>query len=241
MAPLSEMAQVPLLPRKQTNSKAYTTVNSPQLLPTSLHTVETLPTYFQDPYSRCAWIIPVRGAPPFPGCTPASVLDYTRHSEPSSLDLYDVLLPSGPTSKVVHQDSPGTITWTADAIRSLWKFLCSVRDAGHIGAVALSFQCANFFSASLDQSLGQVFAQSQGRDMDSGGKSGSTAKGLRGLDYIKVYVDAPHAPGMRDVLHAWHYECLLPTQLGGDVARLRLLRGARLLLVDESNRGVLTW
>ena len=65
--------------------------------------------------------------------------------------------------------------------------------------------------------------------------------GLQDMDYFKVYISTPYASHVRDLLHSWRYECTLPTQQGSEVVRLRLLRGAKLALVDEVNEGVLIW
>jgi hypothetical protein len=226
---------------QKANTKAHTTLNTPCLLATSSLTIKSLPSYFQDPYSRCAWIIPVRGAPPFPDCTTASVLDDDTRIDSSSPHLGNIFLPSGPTSKVAHQDSPGSITWTGDALRSLWKFLVSVREAEKLGAVGLSFHCANPCSTTRYPDIPSGRTNGEQTTIAAGEQAQSVSLGLNTVDYIKVHVDAPYATGMRDVLHAWHYECLLPIRLGGEVTRLRLLRGARLVLLDERNRALLTW
>ncbi|KAI0738120.1 hypothetical protein BC629DRAFT_353044 [Irpex lacteus] len=133
---------------EEANAKAYTALNTPQILPSSGHTPESIAKLFKDPYARCAWIVPVRGTPPFPGCTAASVLDTSSssptHPTSSGSNTRKVSdLPSGPTSNVAHQDAPGAITWTGDALRAFWKFLFDVREAGQMGPVALSFHCAN--------------------------------------------------------------------------------------------------
>ncbi|KAI0092970.1 hypothetical protein BDY19DRAFT_883104 [Irpex rosettiformis] len=241
----------PTLPEEQQNSKTYTTLNTLEILPSSCYTNQTLDTLFKDPYSRSAWVIPVRGIPPFSHCTAASILDTDVDADNSTSQPNTALLPSGPLSNDAHQDSPGSITWTPDALRSFWNFLIAVREAGNTGPIALSFHCTNPYIPSASSTTGRAFGQNRSTVPGSNGKSStgkrstselkSKSASLRDLDYFKVYVDAPYVSKMRDVLHVWRYEYLLPTQLGGEVTRTRLLRGAKFVLVDERNKGVLVW
>ena len=68
---------------------------------------------------------------------------------------------------------------------------------------------------------------------------------MRDVDYVKIYVDAPYAPKMRDVLHAWGYECVGATPLvEGRYLRgtkVRMLKGAKFVLVNERSKGILVW
>ncbi len=96
-----------------------------------------------------------------------------------------------------------------------------------MGPVALSFHCASACYAGFSSSA----------RVNSKSKSKTDGARLRDTDFFKVYVDAPYAPKMRDLLHAWRYECTV----GGETVRWRLLRGARFVLVDERSKGVLVW
>lgn len=95
-----------------------------------------------------------------------------------------------------------------------------------MGPVALSFHCASSCYAGSSSSR----SKSNTRERTDGAR-------FRNIDFFKVYVDAPYTPKMRDLLHAWRYECTV----GGEMVRWRLLRGARFVLVDERSRGVLVW
>ena len=125
------------LPSKP-HPKAYTTLNPPQILLDSPYTNQTLPAYLSDPHARCAWIIPIRGKPPFPGCTSASVLDADVDFDKLSLSGNDDKERSPPSS-TDRQLRAGSVTWTPDALRSFWALLLSVREAQNMGAVALAF------------------------------------------------------------------------------------------------------
>lgn len=207
------------------NAKAYTSLHPPQLLAYTPYPSDAFANFLSDRYARCAWVVPVRGGPTHPECTFASVLDIQALFGDSSLFLDDECpLPSGPASHAEHQDAPGSITWTPDALCSLWKFLNSIREARHLGDIGLSFFCVDEL---------QDLAFSSRLSLGGGGQAG-----LHDFDHIKVHVDARYALRIRDILHLWRYECLLPTAHGGGIGTFRLLHGARLLLVDEVNRGL---
>ena len=244
----------PTLPVDEVNPKAYTTLNIPTILSSSCYTSETLSTLFKDPYARCGWIIPVRGTPPFPDCTSASVIAQPPTETSSEQVCGDAVLPRGPTLDVAHKDSLGCIIWTADALQEFWKFLIAVREAGKMGPIGLSFYCTNPYNTSPfpfsnNTVAGQVLSQ-QNRSRDYSSKSqpqettsdsrNVVASSLRDVDYVKIYVDAPYAPKMRDVLHAWGYEC---EGAGRDLRRtkVRMFKGAKFVLVDERSKGVLVW
>ena len=55
------------------------------------------------------------------------------------------------------------------------------------------------------------------------------------VDYIKVNHDAPCRLYVRNVLDAWSYEV---KDTDGCVKKIRLLKGARLVLVDARSRGI---
>ncbi|KAI0341875.1 hypothetical protein BDW22DRAFT_1357957, partial [Trametopsis cervina] len=215
--------QPPPLPELP-NTKFYTVQSEPTFLPTFPFRpfADPFAAYFQDPHARCAWIVPVRGTPPFPDCTSASVL------EPNPLAGPQWALPSGPASHGAHQDSPGSITWTEEVLRAFWDFLISVREARTMGDIGLAFVCANASSGSSTRR--QVASSSSDHPRDGWD-----------FDYVEVNLGAPHARKMRDVLHVWYFECMLPEQLGGQLGRYRLLKGAKLVLLDERDRGILTW
>ena len=54
---------------------------------------------------------------------------------------------------------------------------------------------------------------------------------LPAVDHFKLYHDAPYTKLVRNALHGWSYR--------KDGQKLRLLKGAKLVLVDELSRGLL--
>ena len=55
------------------------------------------------------------------------------------------------------------------------------------------------------------------------------------VDYIKINHDAPCRLYVRSALDAWSYEV---SDADGCVKKIRLLKGARLVLVDACSRGI---
>lgn len=64
-------------------------------------------------------------------------------------------------------------------------------------------------------------------------ESGPSLSPLSVLDHIKVYHDAPSAMHVRNALDVWAY--IVP----GQEHKIRVLKHARLVLVDERAKGVL--
>lgn len=256
-------------------------------------TAQTAEDFLTAPYSRCAWIVPVRGTPGGAhgwGATGASVLalpparNRTTHGGADAAEdaeaLLPFLLPTPAHSTASNQDTPGAITWTADVLRQLWTYLVRLRAARKCGLVALAYVLAP--------------AAASQRDGHEGGPGGP----LDDVDYIRVSLDARYAMLVRHILHLWRYDCTLPPAIvevrrrrderarareerertpvadegeggrkrkregegagGGDakgkgkererekkekredVASYRMFLGARLVLLDEYNRAVLT-
>lgn len=110
-----------------TNEKGFTRYlanNKP--IPVPPHTQATVDAVLEDPYARCAWIIPVRGSLPWADCTAASVLD-PEHASDHTPD-------EGHSRQII---------WTPDALRQFWEFLLQLREGGALGSVALSFHAAS--------------------------------------------------------------------------------------------------
>ena len=61
---------------------------------------------------------------------------------------------------------------------------------------------------------------------------------LSKIDYIKVYLDAPRSFYVRSALDAWSYQ--LPSKSAdGRLQKIRVLKSARLLLLDDGFQPVL--
>ncbi|KAG8744541.1 hypothetical protein FRC10_009993 [Ceratobasidium sp. 414] len=73
-----------------------------------------------EPWKRVAWIIPVRGRPPWEGCSSAAI-----SSRP-----------------IVKARKKRTVLWTPSALRSLWTQLDGFRESKRVGSLSLSFEPA---------------------------------------------------------------------------------------------------
>ncbi|KAJ7777925.1 hypothetical protein DFH07DRAFT_569632 [Mycena maculata] len=182
----------------------------------------TLPLPAPIPYTRRSWVVPVRGSPPWRHATSAVVL----------LDPTDLPVPPDPKT---HDE----ITWTAPALAAFWSFLLVVRTRNTVGPVGLSFHVSPYSSSNSTQptytELSGMGAQPLSPEV---GPPPSTASSVRRatvplsfLDYMKVYHDAADSMQIRNILDAWAYE--------PEVHKIRLLKGARLVLLDERSKGIL--
>ncbi|RPD61551.1 hypothetical protein L226DRAFT_461455 [Lentinus tigrinus ALCF2SS1-7] len=204
-----------------------------QYAPIPPHTLASAMDYIQDPYARLAWIIPVRGRLQWDGATAASVL---ACSHDPSAPVSDGQLPS------INSDSSGTeLIWTRDSLNDLWNVVKTLREGGRFGPLSLSFHVA--MPAALASSMEQysyVGSHKQASTSISISLSSSLSiyepqtqhnrLPLRAIDYIKVYHDAKYTMNLRTVLRAWSYE-----KAG---QKIRLLKEAKLVLVDELSRGL---
>lgn len=193
--------------------------------------------YLGKPYARCAWVVPVRGLLPWEGCSAGLVIN----SEEKELE----------------------VTWTHDSLNAFWAFLVALKNAGTLGSIALSFHPAPTMNIvqreSLDESVGakgsHEFNSDSGSNAISNSGSGRDAGAeicrapLSAVDHIKVYHDVGHAMFVRNVLDAWAFKRTgggeegKTDTVGGEsmsVARkVRVLKGAKLVLVDATSKGVL--
>ncbi|KAK7019911.1 hypothetical protein R3P38DRAFT_3551540 [Favolaschia claudopus] len=178
------------------------------------------------PYTRRSWIIPVRGSLPWQFATSAViVLDGSKD-------------PPEPPDPVTHDE----LTWTSAALRSFWAFLLILRDKHTVGPIGLSFNVtSNIVSYSQPSytELSGMGAQplfshaSTAPSVISSSHSGSVGLPLPLVDHIKVYHDATQSMQLRTVFDVWAFE------FGQGRRKMRLLKGARLVLLDERSKGVL--
>ncbi|KAH7883056.1 hypothetical protein F5I97DRAFT_1930647 [Phlebopus sp. FC_14] len=85
-------------------------------------------------FRRGAWLVPVRGSPPWDGATTALILDSGRNISGASSSS-----PSEHTGSL----SSCRITWTRKSLLSFWKFLVSIQQAKKLGPMSLSFHAAS--------------------------------------------------------------------------------------------------
>ncbi|KAJ7701833.1 hypothetical protein B0H17DRAFT_1044866 [Mycena rosella] len=217
MIPQPHVMPSPMAPSTKTKSVPAYSKSKPIPIPP-----HTIPLPAPPPYSRRSWVIPVRGALPW------------RHAT-SAVLLLDSTDPPDPPDPKTHEE----IAWTAPALREFWSFLLSVRD---LHAVGLSFNVSSQdWSYSSSQptyteisGMGgqpQSVSSAAAPSVVSSARQGIGTMPLSFLDHIKVYHDAAHSMSIRTILDVW------PFEPGG--RKIRLLKGARLVLLDERSKGVL--
>lgn len=203
---------------------------SPIPIPPLMH---PLPTPSQ--YARSAWLIPVRGNFPWDGSTPAVILD-------SSVQL--------PIPADAQAGEP--IVWTHSSLASFWSFLLGVQEARSVGSIGLSFHASQSYARvsqstfSLNTTSLMPGAGNQGvlefnTVSDRGSVTTTTPAShiiLSNVDHIKVYHDTLNAMHVRNIFHIWSYTAQ-PLTSSNEPEKIRLLKGARLALVDERSRGIL--
>ncbi|KAJ7481718.1 hypothetical protein FB451DRAFT_1030618 [Mycena latifolia] len=180
----------------------------------------TLPLPDTPPYSRRSWVIPVRGVLPWRHATSAVLLlDSTDPPEPPVLKTQEIV-------------------WTAPALSSFWSFLLYIRD---IHALGLSFHVSQYFSSNSQPTYSEISGMgaqplslnSGAAPMVSSSHQGLGTVPLNFLDHIKVYHDAANSMRIRNILDAWAFEP------GKAQQKIRLLKGARFVLLDERSKGIL--
>jgi hypothetical protein len=179
--------------------------------PINPYSQATVREYLRMPFARSAWIVPVRGVLPWQGCSSAITLASSPSENPS------FLVPPQPEAE------NREIIWTHASLIDFWGFLLAVREANTLGPLALSFH------ASVSNNPRPLL--------------------LLEVDHIKIYHDAVCAMLIRSVLDAWAY----PTaQVNRDrnadnaapdnrtrTNKVRVLKGTKLVLLDERSNGVL--
>lgn len=209
---------------------------SPRIPPFARGKLIPIPPYtlpFPDPpaYARHAWIIPIRGNPPWDNCTSATLLESSEK----------IPVPSGPGTGIV---------WTHSSVAALWEFLLVLRQNCSVGSLGVSFQAARSQPANpsdeisgahsySDMGFAQVVPGLDGSMSPTHGASlppqpiEAPRPPLAAIDHIKVYHDATFSMHLRNALHVWGFD---PKQ--GNDKPIRIFKGAKLVLVNEKSRGV---
>ncbi|TFK89530.1 hypothetical protein K466DRAFT_486656 [Polyporus arcularius HHB13444] len=205
-----------------------------QWSPLPPHTLSSAMEYMQDPYTRLSWIIPVRGRLQWEGATTASIL---APSDDAGSPVDDQL-------PCVNSDSSGgsELVWTRDALNDLWNTLKNVRESKRFGPLSLSYHVA--MPPALASSMGQYSYIGSHKQttlsMSSSATSNPslddppsriTGSPLQAVDHIRVYHDAKYTQSLRMVLRVWSYK-----RAG---QKVRLLKEAKLVLVDEYREGLM--
>ncbi|KZT72028.1 hypothetical protein DAEQUDRAFT_83462 [Daedalea quercina L-15889] len=243
--------ETPSIGFTHTGLEKYLSRNPP--LPALPHTLNSIRESLDDTYARSAWIIPVRGSPPWHGCTAASVLDPERVLGSISLEK---LSPRPPQTGTPGEPLDTQIVWTFDALATFWAFLLKLREGGALGPISLSFHAAPaLYPESLVSNTTAVHAGhavesvSHGLGVSERTSTSFTTRRVRSsllaMDHIKIYHGVRHSMQLRHVLYAWSYE-MRNTEVaeaareGMLLTKVRLFKGARLVLVDERSKAILT-
>nr|GAT51659.1 predicted protein [Mycena chlorophos] len=213
------LPSLPNLPIRQYNGPMNLRATPTPIPP---HKLPLPPT---SPYTRRSWVIPIRGVSPWRrfGLTTAQVLFDSSKTKPSKLPS-----PPAPDSN--------EITWTPSALRSLWAFLRDMRKKNQLGPIGLSYNVAATTGSGYSQ---EDYAYGQPQTVETSTAPSLAASMFEGamrlhqIDHIKVYHDAMNSMGVRNVLYAWAY---LPPD-GGE--KIRMLKGARFVLLDERSSGII--
>ncbi|KAF9011818.1 hypothetical protein BDQ17DRAFT_1344896 [Cyathus striatus] len=189
----------------------------------------TIPLPLPSEYDRCAWIIPVRGILPWEHCSSASVLDPSQQI-PLRLDADE-----------------NQMYWTHKALDAFWEFLLKLKDVGSVGSLGVSFHASSSYQSSMS-SINPPFIHSISQNHSTSKSEPSERSAsvpritLSSVDYIKVYQETRNAMYVRTALDAWAYN--VHADDNGSLrtegpTKVRVLKGARLALVDARSKGML--
>jgi hypothetical protein len=174
--------------------------------------------------ARVAWLIPIRGTLPWEYCTSGAFL-HASCTIPTILD--------------------DQISWTQGSIVKFWDFLLRLREVGKLGPLGISFNCSLQSRISpvttnvvVDQQVHIDLNVTTTPTIDTVPYPQETCSNLNlsMVDYIKVSHDVPCRLYVRSALDAWSYE--VRDTDGRCVKKIRLLKSARLVLVDACSRGI---
>jgi hypothetical protein len=213
----------------------------PLFVPVPPQTKSSIETLFSSIYSRVAWLIPVRGLPPWE--------DVSR----GRVALSDISIP------LLGHDHLSTSTpdvvWTYSSFRQFWTFLrsCSETSGSETGPLSLSFWAAPRSDPTGTQRGSESSASpaylTANRETEITPSDYSPLapiaisvpkSRLTDIDYVKVYCDAPRAMLVRRTLGEWAYkEGEYGEDQGNTVEAVRILELAKLVLVNERGEGVL--
>jgi hypothetical protein len=124
-------------------------------------------------------------------------------------------------------------------VAKFWNFLLELRRIGTLGALGVSFHASKVLksSSTIVSNITRPTA-SYPMAADTSADSNDSRPTLLKVDYIKVYLDASRSFYVRSALDAWSYQ-LPPQSADGHSQKIRVLKSARLLLLDDGFQPVL--
>uniref|UniRef100_A0A0W0F1U3 Uncharacterized protein n=2 Tax=Moniliophthora roreri TaxID=221103 RepID=A0A0W0F1U3_MONRR len=181
----------------------------------------TLPISVSHVHSRRAWLIPVRGTLPWDRATSAVVLDPEFSPQTPQ--------PGGTTSSE-------PIVWTHAALLAFWQYVLSFRQKTKLGSLSLSFTTPETRHSNLNAHLDlsndddEEVSLLKKRNQDFHKR---IAHPLASVVYIKIYHYAEVSMHVRHGIDLFRFKTESPER------RIKVMEGARLVLVDELSNGVL--
>ncbi|KAL0946230.1 hypothetical protein HGRIS_012489 [Hohenbuehelia grisea] len=240
---------------KLEDAPLYGLIDPPYILPSLFQEDETIPSvkefkgepipipphsfteFLPNPYARSAWLVPLRGAFAWRGSTAAVLLQASESDTPT---------PAGTSTAGTHEQ----IIWTQASAKAFWSFLLSLRKGGNLGPLGVSFHVVK--SALASQSTRSA-NWPKSADRAAGGReppqNGLAASSPRLsspnhptllVDHFKIYHESAYAMHVRSVLDAWRYIVPVDEPVKNPrTIKVRVLKGAKLVLVDEKSSGIL--
>ncbi|KZT28269.1 hypothetical protein NEOLEDRAFT_1129620 [Neolentinus lepideus HHB14362 ss-1] len=159
-------------------------------------------------YTRCEWVIPVRGRLHFPDATPARMCD---SEDLGQLGVRKVTKADGEANLM-----ETCICWSPKALGAFWNWLAEYHENGMFGPIALSFEPVVPGTYHVD-----VYKTAEDEIPEIGGD-------LEYIDHIKVFHDAYVSMYLRNAISLWKYQST-PSSRGR-----QFLKGAKLLLIGSA-------
>ncbi|EMD37061.1 hypothetical protein CERSUDRAFT_124039 [Gelatoporia subvermispora B] len=227
--------------------KAYPTAVAP-------YTEETIRLLFGKRFIRLAWIVPIRGILPWPGCTSGCLLS------PELAESFHPFLPSGPSHPTGNTAHPRSeLTWTRGSVMAFWDFLLELRRVKSMGPLSLSFHPVFKSDTGSLAGHGQQ-PSSESHQPTSGAPAPVMSSGLLSVDHIKIFHDSAYTLQLRNIIDVWAFQPGAPREIleamsadvrvprapedrgmfqTGDLMKVRMFVGAKLVLLDEKSRAAM--
>ncbi|KAF8153183.1 hypothetical protein B0H34DRAFT_800418 [Crassisporium funariophilum] len=187
---------------------------------------KTEPTYIA-PYTTfslpddalVAWLIPVRGTLPWQNTTSGGFLETSN------------TIPRPPQPGIDDQ-----ISWTHTSLLKFWDFLLDLRKAGSLGALGVSFHgTENHKPSTTATNHDYPVTPDRFNTAETAIYQQAIPISISMVDYIKIYHEASRRLYVRSALDAWAFEATCPND---KQSKIRLFKGARLVLLDASSKGI---
>ncbi len=127
---------------------------------------------------------------------------------------------------------PNLVQWNSTSLIKFWQFLLALRNSGSLGALGVSLQLSHC-SPGVSSNTPAMGVYSQSNPVSLSHEPMDPKKNLISADYFKLYHDASRTFFVRKAVDCWSY------QTENEVSKVRILKGAKLPLLDEVSIAVL--